>query len=318
LSRGCTGQLDVNDERWPTIAVLGAGAVGCYFGGMLARAGAPVTLIGRARHIDVVRQKGLCFESQKIRASIPVSASTDVADVRDADLVLFSVKTVDTEQTARQLLPHLKRGAIVTSLQNGVDNVDRIRSVAGIDAVSAVVYVAAEMTAPGCVRHTGRGDLIVGPPSKVVEAVAGVFQRGAVPCLVSDNIQGALWMKLITNCAYNAVSALTRTRYGRIMQNAETRHVVMQAVEESIAVADAAGVRLPEGDARETVRTLGAEAMVNALSSTAQDIVRGKHTEIDSLNGYVVRRGRELGVATPINQALYALVKLLEEGNGRS
>jgi 2-dehydropantoate 2-reductase len=302
------------EDGWPTIAVLGAGAVGCYFGGMLARAGAPVTLIGRARHVDLIRQQGLHIESQKFQTSIPVLASTDVAAARDADLVLFSVKTVDTEPAARLLQPHLKPGAIVASLQNGIDNVDRIRAAAGIEAIAMVVYVAAEMSAPGRLKHTGRGDLILGPPSKPVETVAAVFKRAEVPCIVLDNIQGALWAKLITNCAYNAVSALARARYGRILRDAETREVVMRAMEEAIAVAEAAGVAFQADEVRETVKALGVESMVNTISSTAQDIALGRRTEIDSLNGYVVRRGRELGVPTPVNQTLYALVKLLEEG----
>jgi 2-dehydropantoate 2-reductase len=113
------------------------------------------------------------------------------------------------------------------------------------------------------------------------------------------------------------VSALTRARYGRIMQSDGTRDVVMRAVDEATAVANAAGIQLPAGDVRETVRALGAESMVNAISSTAQDIALGKTTEIDSLNGYIVRRGRALGVATPMNQTLYALVKVLEESGVR-
>jgi 2-dehydropantoate 2-reductase len=307
----------VEEGKWPQIAVLGAGAVGCYFGGMLARAGAPVTLIGRPHHVEAVTRNGLFLETSQFRQSLPVSASTAVNAVANARLVLLCVKTPDTEEAAKALAPHLARDAVVVSLQNGVDNVERIRSATGIEAIPAVVYVAAEMTAPGCVKHNGRGDLILGDLSKParrsrIDYVAGLFQRAGVPCRLSEQIEADLWTKLIMNCACNAISALTRARYGRIIGNPLTREVMRQVVEEAVVVARAAGVPLVGGDLVEAVVKL-AEAMPGALSSTAQDIARGKHTEIDALNGYVARRGVELGVATPVNQTLHALVRLLEE-----
>src|ERR1700736_4097654 len=150
------------DKAWPSIAVMGAGAVGCYFGGMLARAGAPVTLIGRPNHVEAINRDGLFIHSPHFQQHIPVAASTEVAAAGTAQVVLLCVKTPDTEEAARSLAPHLQRGAAAVSLQNGVDNIERIRSAANIDAIAAVVYVAVEMTGPGRVKHTGRGDLIVG------------------------------------------------------------------------------------------------------------------------------------------------------------
>jgi 2-dehydropantoate 2-reductase len=287
---------------------------------MLARAGAPVLLIGRPHHVEALTRNGLLFESGPFRQLLPVSASTSIASTSAADVVLICVKTPDTEEAGRALAPHLARGAVVVSLQNGVDNVERMRSAAGIDALAAVVYVAAEMTAPGCVKHNGRGDLVLGDFTRPargpqLDRVAALFQRANVPCRVSENIEGELWTKLIMNCACNAISALTRARYGRIIANPLTREVMRQVVEEAVAVARAAEVHLGEGDLVRAVVQL-AEAMPGALSSTAQDIARGKYTEIDSLNGYVARRGVQLGMATPVNQTLHALVKLLEETAG--
>lgn len=308
------------NDRWPTIAVLGAGAVGCYFGGMLARAGAPVTLVGRAAHVEAISRQGLFLERHDFQGFISVRAVTDLAEAGGAELVLFCVKTLDTEEAAQLLRPHLAAESLVISLQNGVDNVERIRSATGIEAFPAVVYVAAQMTAPGCVKHNGRGDLIVGSLSKSLQAgelariekVAGLFARAGIPCMVSSNIEGELWLKLMMNCAYNAISALSRAQYGRILENPQTRQVMLQAVAETVAVAQAAGVQLPPSNPAEAALKLG-EAMRGALSSTAQDIARGRRTEIDSLNGYVARRGAEIGVPTPVNQTLHALIKLLEE-----
>ncbi len=312
----------MDEGRWPSIAVMGAGAVGCYFGGMLARAGAPVTLIGRRRHVEPMTRNGLFFESSQVRQQIPVTASTDAEAARNAGVVLLCVKTLDTEAAARSLAPHLAKGAVVVSLQNGVDNVERIRAVANLEAMPAVVYVAAEMTAPGCVKHTGGGDLIIGDLSgrsprddarrRQLESVAALFARAGIPCRVSEDIEADLWTKLIMNCAYNAISALSRARYARLVSNPRMRDVMRQVIEEVLAVARVAGVRMRNVDLVEAGWKL-AETMPGAISSTAQDIRRGKPTEIDSLNGFVARRGAELGIATPVNQTLHALVKLLEE-----
>jgi 2-dehydropantoate 2-reductase len=317
----CSGGI-VTQEAWPRIAVMGAGAVGCYFGGMFARAGAPVTLIGRAPHIEVIARAGLCLESVRFQEQIRVAASTEAAAARGAEIVLLCVKTVDTEEAAKALTPHLGSGAVVVSLQNGVDNVERIRAAAGIEAIPASVYVAAEMTAPGCVKHTARGDLIIGDPSGLhrteasraqqLDRLAAIFNRAGIPCRVSENIAADLWTKLIMNCAYNAISALSRARYGRMVSSPWTRELMRQVVEETLAVRRAAGVHMPEVDLVEAAWKL-ADTMPNAMSSTAQDLARGKRTEIDSLNGYVARRGAELGIATPVNATLHALVKLLEE-----
>ena len=311
------------EKDWPRIAVVGAGAVGCYFGGMLARAGAPVTLIGRAAHVEAINRDGLFIESVHFNERISISASTEIAGARDAAIVLFSVKTVDTESAAKLLAPHLAPHAVVISLQNGVDNAERINLAAGIQAIPAVVYIAAAMSGPGRVKHSGRGDLIIGNPSpkdgakeSELQAVAATFERAGVPCRISENITIELWEKLIVNCAYNALSALSRARYGRIAKDPGTMDVMTRAVLEAVAVAGAAGVQLSVDTVIAAGLRLG-EAMPEALSSTAQDIARGRPTEIDSLNGFVVRRGADLNVPTPVNQTLYHLVKLLEQASER-
>ena len=306
-----------SSENWPRIAVVGAGAVGGYFGGMLARAGAPVVMIGRSAFVEAVRKNGLLLDTLQFKETVRVEASTDLAAARGADVVLFCVKTTDTESTARSLAPVVSSAVTVVSLQNGVDNADKIRA-AGIDALSAVVYVAASVPEPARVKHVGRGDLVIGSRSARSEKVAALFERAGVGCRISGNIDGELWTKLIWNCALNAVSALGRARYGQIAASEDARKVVEAAVNEVLAVAAAARIRLPGVETPEAGLAGAlkiATQMSNAISSTGQDLMRGKRTEIDSLNGYISRRGTELGVPTPVNHALYALVKLAEESN---
>ena len=302
-------------DSWPRVAVMGAGAVGCYFGGMLARAGAPVTLIARRATAEVIARDGLFIDSIHFQERIPVAASTQADAACDAEIVLFCVKTTDTEEAARLLAPHLAPGAILVSLQNGVDNVERIRKAAGIEALPSVVYVAAAMSAPGRMKHSGRGELVLGHAQRKddVARVVEVFTRAQVPCRVSENIETELWTKLVLNCAGNALTAIGRASYGRVGQHELAAQVLMATAAEAVAVARAAGVVMPPTDLA-AVALKFARDVGDATSSTAQDIERGKRTEIGSLNGYVVRLGAELGVPTPVNHTLYALVKLLEEG----
>jgi 2-dehydropantoate 2-reductase len=293
------------------VAVFGAGAVGCYFGGMLARAGVPVTLIAREHHVAAIERDGLFLEGVRIQEHIKVRATTNVSAAHDADVVLFSVKTVDTERAATLLGPQLRRNAVLLSLQNGIDNVERIRSAAGIAAVPSVVYVGAAMAGPGHVRHSGAGNLILGNGRAEIKAIASMFERAEVPCRVSDRIEVELWTKFILNLAYNAISALTQASYGQMGEDPLTRPLMESATKEALAVAKALGVDLDETETLKKVFAL-ASMMPGATSSTAQDVARGSRTEIDSLNGYLARRGAELNVPVPVNQTLFALVKLLE------
>jgi 2-dehydropantoate 2-reductase len=296
---------------WPKVAVLGAGAVGCYYGGMLARAGAPVTLIGRPAHVEAMqREGGLLFEARGARERVPVTAATEASGVTGASLVLFCVKSGDTESGAKSIAPHLARDAVVLSLQNGVDNAARIAPLVPVPVVAAVVYVGCEMAGPGHVRHMGRGELVLGANGTFA---AAQLERAGVPCRVSDNIDGELWSKLIVNCAYNALSALSRLPYGPMIGSPWSRELMPQVVEEALAVARAEGVRIDAEGLLERVMAVG-QAMPKQISSTAQDIGLGKATEIDALNGYVTRRGAARGVPTPVNRTLHALVKLLELG----
>lgn len=291
------------------IAVMGAGAVGCYYGGMLARAGHEVTLIGRPLHVDAIRRDGLLLDTQTFEARVPLAASTEASAVRGAALVLFCVKSTDTASSAAEMAPHVGADALVLSLQNGVDNAEQLRSVLSQPVEPAVVYVATEMAGPGHIVHHGRGELVIGPFPCGAE-VANLFGAAGVPVQVSDNVPGALWAKLVLNCAYNALSAIAQRPYGELVKGTGVWEVMRDVVDECLAVARAEGVTLP-GDPWASVERIAA-TMPAQFSSTAQDLMRGKPSEIDHLNGFVVRRGEVLGVHTPANRVLHALVKLIE------
>ena len=296
------------------VAVMGAGAVGCYYGGMLARVGHDVVLIARPQHVEAIERNGLRMETQPFDEPVRLAASTQASAVQGADLVLFCVKSTDTETAGALIRPHLKADALVLCLQNGVDNADRLRTVLPQHAVAAaVVYVATEMAGPGHVRHNGRGELVIEPSGATSlsgEAVRQALIAAGVPTEISGNVRGALWAKLILNCAYNAVSAITQLPYGKTVAGEGVPDVMKDVVAECLAVAKADGVQVA-GDVDAAIRKIF-ETMPSQFSSTAQDLARGKRSEIDYLNGLIVQRGEALGVATPANRVLWALVKLME------
>ncbi|WP_298830658.1 2-dehydropantoate 2-reductase [uncultured Piscinibacter sp.] len=305
-------------------AVVGAGAVGSFFGAMLARAGHPVTLIGRPAHAQAITRDGLQLHRAGGVDVVRVAATDDLTALRGADLVLFCVKSTDTEAVARQIAPLLAADAVVLSLQNGVDNAATIARQVAQPVVPTVVYVATAMPEPGVVKHFGRGDLVVGPLDAAAAGdaalqlrlrdIAALFESAGVPVRISPDVMGELWSKLMVNCAYNAISALVQQPYGRMAALPAIRETQRAVVREVVAVAQADGQRLTLDAAMEAMERI-AMAMPGQLSSTAQDLARGKPTEIDHLNGFVARRGAELGIATPVNQALHALVKLAEAGH---
>jgi 2-dehydropantoate 2-reductase len=307
--------------RFRSTAVVGAGAVGSFYGAMLARAGHRVMLIGRPPHVRAIESHGLRLQMAGRTETIALHASTDLSAVRDADLVLVCVKSTDTESVARQIAPWLAADAIVLSLQNGVDNAATIARHTRQPVVPAVVYVATALPEPGLVSHFGRGDLVIGPLDaqaaqdavlqQRLHDVVALFASAGVSVRISPDVMVELWSKLMVNCAYNAISALAQMPYGKLAALPAIRDVQHAVVREVVAVAQADGQPLALEPALQAMERI-AEAMPGQLSSTAQDLARGKPTEIDHLNGYVVRRGAELGIATPVNQTLHALVKLVE------
>lgn len=299
---------------------MGAGAVGMFLAARLARAGTPVIAVARPRHVEAVAAHGLQVTSVEGPFVAHPGVSADPHVLRGCDVVLVCVKTGDTDATAVLLDEVLDAETLVVSVQNGVDNAWRLRErLAAV--VPAVVYVSAEMTGPGALRHNGGGRLIVGAPLcddaarpaalARLAALSQALQGANVPCQTADDVRVDLWTKLTANCAYNAISALSGQRYGRLAGDDGVQAVMHLVTDEIAAVAAADGVPVTRTSLGEAVAAI-ARVMPQALSSTAQDLQAGRRTEIDDLNGFVVRRGATLGVPTPVNRTLQALVKFAE------
>ncbi len=292
-----------------TIAIFGAGAVGCYFGALLAQAGEDVVLIGRQTLVDAMSFRGLQLEKDGRIEHVTVRASTDPAAIAGADLVLVCVKSPDTQAAAQAMKPHLAPDATVLSLQNGIGNADLLSAELNRPVIPAVVYVAVGMAGPGHVQHKGRGELVLGE-GPGADAAATRFNAAQIPTEVSTQAETALWTKLTLNCAVNAISALTRQPYGVIARRPEAEATFAALVAECRAVAQASGVTLPEDMLDQVIGIT--RSMSGQLSSTAQDVIAGKPTEIAMLNGEIARRGAALGIDPPLNRALAMMVGLIE------
>ncbi len=300
-----------------TVAVIGAGAVGSYFGGLLARAGYDVILIARQDHVKAIQENGLYMECQSFQERVSVKASTEYQAIKNADLILFCVKSPDTESVAKEIKPYLSEDSIILSLQNGVDNGERIKSVLLNPVYPAVVYVATGMAGPGHVKHFGRGELVIGDLDgkdaclDQLMMIQEYLNKGNVPCSISKNIKHDMWLKFLVNCSYNAISGIGQIEYGQMVQSTHINTLIEQITREFLAVAGKEGVAISLEQAILANEQI-AKTMTKQKSSTAQDLMKFKKTEIDFLNGYIVRRGLVHQIPTPANQSVYALVKMLE------
>jgi 2-dehydropantoate 2-reductase len=293
---------------------------------MLARAGHEVTLIGRPAHVQAVQRDGLRLEMAQQTHTVRLQASSDPAAIAGAELVLCCVKSGDTEAAALQMAPHLADTTLLMSLQNGVDNAETLARLLPCRVIPAVVYVAVALGGPGVVRHFGRGDLAIGampggtqssvPEWPTLQTLVDFFAAAQVPVRIVPDVAVELWAKLLVNCAYNAISALAQAPYARLAAQPEVRDIQHAIVREVVALAQAEGIGLQLAPSLQAMERI-AVAMPAQFSSTAQDMARRKPSEIDHLNGFIARRGRELGVAVPINQTLTALIKLVEAGYER-
>lgn len=297
------------------VAVLGSGAMGALFGGHLAATGVPVTLVDVwEEHVRALEEEGLRMETPEGETkTIPVEATTDPGEV-DADLVLVFVKsthTADAVEDAASLLAD----ADVLTLQNGLGNpetiaetVDRDRIIAGVTAHGST------LVGPGQIRHAGRGPTTIGryftDNDGRVEEVAARFTEAGIETDVSETIEGDVWEKVVVNVGINAITALARVRNGKLVTEPPGERLLRAAVEEATHVAAAEGYDLAD-DVDEYVLEVAEKTGANR-SSMRQDVEAGRQTEIETLNGEVVRRGREAGVATPVNRTLSDLVRLAE------
>ncbi len=301
-------------------AVMGTGGVGAYFGGRLAAADFDVTFIARGRHLEAIRRDGLKVDSALGDVHIhPARATDQPAHIGVVDFVLFAVKLWDTVDAANAVVPLIGAHTAVVSLQNGIDAEYRLSEVVGRDHVmGGVAQIAAVIAAPGVIRHTGEMASVVfgelnGERSRRGENLLAAFESAGVNARISDDIEKALWQKFVFLVGLSALTSVTRQPIGPVREDPNTRDLLVQVVQETAAVARAKGIELDGGFVDDRLALIDS-LPGNMTSSMQQDLARGNRLELDWLSGMVVGMGRDLGVATPANDFVYAALKLSKDG----
>ncbi|MCG0276956.1 MAG: 2-dehydropantoate 2-reductase [Thermanaeromonas sp.] len=300
------------------IAILGAGSMGSLFGGFLAEAGEEVWLVDVWReHVEAINNRGLILVSQGKEKNIKIRAVTDPVLVGEAELVLVFVKSYSTEEALRNGLPTIGKNTMVLTLQNGVGNAEKIAEIVGREKVLAgSTAFGANVLEPGRISYAGSGDTYLGElDGKITDRlnlIAQVFERAGLRPVVTDNVMGVLWTKLLANVGINALTALLKVRNGQLLEIGPAEVLMEKAVLEALKVAEAKGIRLVVSDPLGYVKEV-ARATANNISSMRQDVERLRPTEIDVINGTIVREGKVLGIPTPYNESLMLLIKALEK-----
>lgn len=305
------------------IAVMGAGAVGGYFGALLARAGHDVSFIARGAHMQAMRERGLVLDDPRGRIEVKnITVTDDAATLAPCDVTLFCVKTYDTESAAELVKPLVSRGGVVISLQNGVDGQDRIGKVIGADKVmGGLAFVSGVIVEPGVLKYTSNmSSLRFGEPdgSSSPRAVAfrDACQQAGFTAELMPDIRAAQWQKFVGLCTNAALTSLIRLPAGNIYHDPELLGLARHLMEEIVAVARAQSIELP-ADIVDHALGMHQKFPPTMYASMYHDHAKGRRTELESMSGMVLRRGRELGVPTPAHEFAYLCLKPYVNGAPR-
>jgi len=302
------------------IAIVGAGAMGSLFGGTLSNV-APVILLDPWReHVAAIRRDGLhIVELDGSERIVRVAATDDPNEVGAVDLAIIFVKSRQTEMAARWAKRFLREDGLALTLQNGLGNAETIAGVLGWQRTcSGVTAHGATLLGPGRVRHAGQGPTHLATRPEIadrVAAVADTFRRAGFEVHVSADLDSLVWGKLIINVGINALTAILRVPNGALAEIEAIDALMAAAVTEAVQVAEAKGIALPYPDPLQRVREVCVATAANR-SSMLQDVLRGAPTEIDVINGAVVREGQRLGIPTPTNRFLVQTIKAIEASYG--
>ena len=303
------------------VAVMGAGAVGGFVGGLLAQSGVPVTLIARGDHLRAIQTNGLRIKGQIGDFIVPIDATDDPSKLRPVDLILFTVKTYHNSDATRQLLEMVDGSATILTLQNGANTWEELSNSFGTGRVlPGAMYIEAKLGAPGVVEQQGNVyRIVLGEPdgtiSSRVQAIGHILNRAGIPTQISSDVLKILWTKWIFIVALAGLTSASRAPMADLLKIDASRELARQIMEEVEAVGRKRGINLDSNVVDQTFAYMDAEAE-SLEASMYTDLLNGRPLELDALNGAVSRLGRELGVATPVNDTIYGLLKV-HDINGR-
>ncbi len=299
------------------IGFAGAGAVGCHYGSKLIQGGFEVLLLARGQHLAALQLSGLRHESEGACKQIPVQATAEIAQLKRCDIVILSCKMTGLNDMIGALQQNIHSEALLVTLQNGVEAPDMLAAAfPGHAVAAATAFIGARLELPGYVIHSAAGGLRMGLwqqgyGEKHLPALVSAFQRAAVPIRLDEDPAAMLWRKMLWNCGFNAITAITRRYASDIAANAETLAIVSQAMQETVALARALGIAIGEEDILKHIEvTL---AMGPVKTSMWQDIEAGHCTEVNSINGYVAKQAKAMHLYAPANRMLTSLVHAIEK-----
>jgi 2-dehydropantoate 2-reductase len=305
----------------PRVAVMGAGGVGAYLGSRLALAGADIHLIARGAHLAAMRSNGLTIVTPEgERSTHEVHATDDPGEIGPVDVVLFLVKSYDTEAAAGLLPPLMAEQTVVISLQNGIDNEPRIAAVVGDGRVAGgAAYILSAIEAPGVVRSNEArvvvGELHPGPPSERIERFVEVARRGGIHATASSDVRLTKWQKYVLLVGFSAVTAATQLTVGDIRRSPAASAMLRSIMAEAWLVGRALGVPLADDHVDRSHELVLAQADDEG-TSLRHDLLTGHRMELEALQGTLMRLGRESGIPTPWTDAAYAILEPWAIRNG--
>ena len=302
------------------ILIVGGGAIGSLFAHFLIQSGQRVTMLENNRErVEKITRDGLTIESERGVSTVRVQIFTSPQAIGKADYAILCVKSYDTERAVREVAPVLKSGTPVLTVQNGLGNVEIIAQAVGIEnTLGGITAQGATDLGSGKIRHAGKGETIIGALSEASREKAGeissLLNRAGIETALTDDVGGILWSKALINAAINPLTAILRLRNGELLDYPETREIMRSAVEEAAAVAKTKGIQVKWPDpVAQTERVC--QATASNYSSMLQDVLNHKRTEIDYINGAIVREGEAQGIPVPVNKTLTLLVKAIEALN---
>ncbi len=300
------------------ITILGAGAMGCLYGGMLAEAGNEVWFLDVWKeHINLIREKGLYIKSKEGERIIKnIKASTDPAEIGETDLVIVFVKSIDTEKAILQNKEIFGSDTVVLTLQNGLGNIESIHKSLGAPSIIAGITAhGSTMLGAGKILHAGEGETYIGEldgtKSGRIQKIATLLNQANINTIISQDVMGLIWGKLLVNVGINALTAITGLKNGQLLNYTEIEELMELAVTEAYAVAKAKGVKVSYSDPVSHTKEV-CKATAENNSSMLQDILKRRKTEIEMINGAIVKEGESLGIDTPVNKVLTNLTSVIQ------
>ncbi|RKQ35759.1 ketopantoate reductase family protein [Oceanobacillus halophilus] len=299
------------------IGIVGAGAVGSFFGALLEKGGHQVTFLARGKHLEMMQKKGLRIKKENDSFTVQSTFTDNPKQLENAELILFCVKSNDTEVMAKKLFPILNSNAFIMTMQNGVNNEETLRKIFGVGRTfSCATYIQSSIIEPGVVKQQGRVALVIGEldncASVQCSQIVTSFQRAGIDTKHTSNILEKKWRKFLFNITFNPLSAITTASIGDILDDKDLRKTAESVCKEAMEVASKIGISIDMNQTIETIFNNGERARGHR-TSMLQDRLSGKQMEVESMCGYTMRKAENLNISVPTIQSFYSILTYLNK-----